>query len=201
MGRALSDGRDFFLVAGLGLLAYAAYSTLAGGSTDSGTSGDNVTMSGNALDSETLNALATEGGQTFGIRPELVLAVIMKESRGDPGAIGDGGLAIGLMQMHAPAASDVGVSWNDLAGNPELQVLAGSHYLRLQLDRFGDERTALIAYNQGAGVAGDPLGHAVAYAKGARYADAVQAIEATLTITQNPASSPSSTILDPSGYL
>ena len=198
----MSDGRDLFLLAGVGLLAYAAYSALAGGSSDSGTSGDNVTMSGNALDSDTLNALATEGGQTFGIRPELVLAVIMKESRGDPGAIGDGGLAIGLMQMHAPAASDVGVNWSDLTDNPELQVLAGSHYLRLQLDRFGgDERTALIAYNQGAGVAGDPLGHAVAYAKGARYADAVQAIEATATITSSPASSPSSTILDPSGYI
>ncbi len=196
----MSDGRDFFLVAGLGLLAYAAYSTLAGGSSDSGTSGDNVTMSGNALDSDTLNALATEGGQTFGIRPELVLAVIMKESRGDPGAIGDGGLAIGLMQMHAPAASDVGVSWNDLAGNPQLQVLAGAHYLRLQLDHFGgDERTALIAYNQGAGVAGNPSD--LRYAKGARYADVVLSIVATQTITQSPASAPSSTILDPSGYL
>ncbi len=197
----MSDGRDFILVAGVGLLAYAAYSMLAGGS-DSGTSGDNVTMSGNALDSDTLNALANAGAQAFGVRAELVLAVILKESRGDPGAVGDGGLAIGLMQMHAPAASDVGVNWSDLTDNPELQVLAGAHYLRLQLDRFGgEERTALIAYNQGAGVAGDPLGHAVAYAKGARYADAVQAIEATATITQNPASSPSSTILDPSGYI
>ncbi len=103
------------------------------------------------------------------------------------------------MQMHAAAASDVGVSWSDLKDNPELQALAGAHYLRLQLDRFGDEHTALIAYNQGAGVAGNPSD--LRYAKGARYADAVQAIEATLTITQNPASSPSSTILDPSGYL
>jgi len=198
MGGKVSDGRDFILVAGVGLLAYAAYSMLAGGS-DSGTSGDNVTMSGNALDRDTLNTLANAGAQAYGVRAELVLAVIMKESRGDPGAIGDGGLAIGLMQMHAPAASDVGVSWNDLAGNPELQVLAGSHYLRLQLDRFGDERSALIAYNQGAGVASNP--NDLRYSKGARYADAVLSIVATQTITQSSSSSPSSTILDPSGYL
>src|SRR5216684_2361966 len=145
MGGTVSDGRNLFLLAGVGVLAYAAYSALAGGS-DSGTSGDNVTMSGNALDSDTLNALANAGAQAYGVRAELVLAVILKESRGDPGAGGDGGLAIGLMQMHAPAASDVGVNWSDLTDNPELQVLAGAHYLRLQLDRFGgEERTALIA--------------------------------------------------------
>jgi soluble lytic murein transglycosylase-like protein len=195
-----SDGRaDFILVAGLGLLAYAAYSAFAGGSSDSGTSGDNVTMSGNALDSGTLATLAQEGADQYGLRPELVLGVILKESRGDPGAVGDGGLAIGLMQMHAPAASDVGVNWSDLAGNPELQVLAGSHYLSLQVNRFGDERTALIAYNQGAGVASNPADPR--YATGARYADSVLSIAAAQTITQNPAASPSSTILDPSGYL
>src|SRR5258708_20605053 len=99
---------------------------------------------------------------------------MQQESGGDPTAVGDGGKAIGLMQMHAAAASDVGVNWSDLAGNPELQVLAGTHYLRLQLDRFNsDEHTALIAYNQGASVAANPTDPR--HATGARYADAVLA--------------------------
>lgn len=199
----MSDGRADFLIfaGGVALLALAAYSAFGASGGDTATSGDNVTTSGNPLDRATLESLAQEGSDNFGPPPELILGVILKESGGDPSAIGDGGAAIGLMQMHAPAASDVGVAWSDLAGNAELQVLAGSHYLALQLNRFGDQRTALIAYNQGAGVAGDPAGHAAAYAKGARYADSVLSIVATLTIGGNAAASPSSTILDPSGYL
>jgi len=195
----MADVRDLLLLAGVGLLAYAAWSA-AGGSTNSGLSGENVTSNGTPLDDATLADLAQQAYDAFSVRPELILADIQQESGGDPSAVGDGGKAIGLMQMHAAAASDVGVSWSDLAGNPQLQALAGTHYLRLQLDRFnGDERTALIAYNQGASVAANPSDPR--YATGARYADAVLARVATQTIQQSPASSPSSTILDPSGYL
>ena len=174
MGRALSDGGDdVVLLLGLGLLAYGAYAYFSGGAGAAGLSGDNVSTNGTPLDSATLVTLAQNASGQYGTRPELILADILEESGGDPSAVGDGGAAIGLMQMHSPAASDVGVDWNSLAGNPELQVLAGAHYLANQINRFGDERTALIAYNQGASVAAnssDPR-----YAAGARYADAVLA--------------------------
>lgn len=121
---------------------------------------------------ETYADYINEAATLYGVRVPLIIAVISHESNGDANAIGDGGRAIGLMQMHAPAASDVGVDWETLRGDPRGQILAGTHYLKLQLDRFGgDERQALIAYNQGAGVAsnsGDSR-----YAAGARYANAV----------------------------
>lgn len=112
-----------------------------------------------------------EASQLYGVRPELIIAVIAHESQGNADAVGDGGKALGLMQMHAPAAADVGVDWNTLR-DPRTAILAGTHYLKLQLDHFGgDERQALIAYNQGAGVASN--GADARYAAGARYADTV----------------------------
>jgi len=123
-----------------------------------------------------------EASQTYGVRVPLIIAQITQESNGDATAVGDGGKAYGLMQMHAAAASDVGVNWSDLKPADDgdlpraarLQILAGVQYLRMQLDRFnGDERMALIAYNQGASVAANGHGHPAQFAAGARYADAV----------------------------
>jgi soluble lytic murein transglycosylase-like protein len=168
----VSDGGDdLLLLLGLGLLGYAAYAYFGGGG--GLLSGDNVSTSGSALDAATLAGLANQASGESGVRPELILADILQESGGNPSAIGDGGRAIGLMQMHAAAASDVGVNWSDLAGNPELQAIAGASYLAQQINRFGDERTGLIAYNQGASVADNSAD--ARYVTGAAYADAVLA--------------------------
>jgi soluble lytic murein transglycosylase-like protein len=123
-----------------------------------------------------------EASQLYSVRVPLIIAQITQESNGDPKAVGDGGRAYGLMQMHRAAASDVGINWQDLQPVDDsdvpraarLQILAGVHYLRLQLDRFGgDERQALIAYNQGASIVTGANSHPAQYAAGARYSDAV----------------------------
>lgn len=103
-----------------------------------------------------------------GVDPALIRAVIQHESGGDPTRLGDGGLAVGLMQMHMSAALDVGVAWKDLKGNPALQIDAGTAYLKKLIDQFqGNLPWALGAYNQGMTVIG----------KAKAYADAVLALK------------------------
>jgi soluble lytic murein transglycosylase-like protein len=85
----------------------------------------------------------------FGVRAELIAAVIHHESGGDPNAVGDGGRALGLMQMHRQAAEDVGFAWEDLR-RPEVAIPAGAAYLSQMLRLCGNsEAWALAAYNQG----------------------------------------------------
>ncbi len=75
----------------------------------------------------------------------LISSVIKAESNGDPQAVSPAG-AKGLMQLADSTATEMGVN------NPfdaRANVLGGSRYLRTLLDRFGDLRLALAAYNAG----------------------------------------------------
>ena len=63
--------------------------------------------------------------------------------------------AIGLMQLQPATAEGIALRTggtkfvlSDLY-NPELNVRYGAWYLRHLLDKYGDERTALAAYNAG----------------------------------------------------
>lgn len=86
-----------------------------------------------------------------GLDPALVAAVVAVESDFDPQATSPRG-ARGLMQL-VPAA------WEESAPEacrapecvvrPEANLQAGARYLRRMLDRFGDLRLALAAYNAG----------------------------------------------------
>ena len=78
----------------------------------------------------------------------LVAAVIYKESSGHAHAIGDGGKAKGLMQLHAAAASECGIA--DRL-DPEANVRCGTEYLMKLCDQFGTEERTLWAYNFGQG--------------------------------------------------
>ena len=110
----------------------------------------------------------------------LVSAVIQHESGGNPLAVGDGGLALGLMQVHRDAAADVnlGEEWDQLdaaikAGDADtaarLSIDIGVAYLQSMVRQFrGSEPWALAAYNQGPGVIG----------KAKAYADAVLILKA-----------------------
>lgn len=90
----------------------------------------------------------------YGLEPELLAAVIYQESKFDAGAVSESG-AVGLMQLLPATAQGIadrtgGSGWKtgDLL-NPELNVRYGSWYLRHLLDKYGDEKLALAAYNAG----------------------------------------------------
>jgi soluble lytic murein transglycosylase-like protein len=80
-----------------------------------------------------------------GLSPKLIEAVILRESSGDSNAVSPKG-ALGLMQLMPDTAAEVGVV---NPRNPAENILGGAKYLRSLLDRFGDLRLALAAYNSG----------------------------------------------------
>lgn len=100
----------------------------------------------------------------YGLTPDFVTADIQHESNFDPLAIGDGGRALGLMQVHLVAAQDVNletewyklheaIATKDEATAVSLGVQIGVAYLARMMHIFGnDEMWALAAYNQGIGV-------------------------------------------------
>ena len=92
--------------------------------------------------------------RNYKLDPALLAAVIYQESRFRPRAQSPSG-AIGLMQILPTTAQGIAVrtggtrfQTSDLY-DPELNVRYGSWYLRHLLDRYGDERLALAAYNAG----------------------------------------------------
>lgn len=85
-----------------------------------------------------------------GVDPELVLAVIEKESGYNPDASGDNGRSQGLMQIwrsfHEKRMEKLGaVNLYD----PKDNVLVGIDILAEKLDKYEDVEKALIAYNAG----------------------------------------------------
>jgi soluble lytic murein transglycosylase len=90
----------------------------------------------------------------YDLDPDLLAAVIYQESKFRAHARSKSG-AIGLMQLLPDTAQGIAVHTggtqfrtSDLY-EPELNVRYGAWYLRHLLDKYGDERTALAAYNAG----------------------------------------------------
>lgn len=96
-------------------------------------------------DSGGLDALIESAAAKHGVEPDLVKAVVRAESGFNPSAVSPAG-ARGLMQLMPGTARALGVSD---AFNPEQNIDAGVRYLKQQIDRFGDVRLALAAYNAG----------------------------------------------------
>lgn len=94
---------------------------------------------------ERFGKIIAESARKTGLDPNLIRAVIQTESGGDPKAVSPKG-AKGLMQLTDSTAADLGV--NDVF-DPKANIEAGSRYLRRLVDRFGDLRLALAAYNAG----------------------------------------------------
>jgi len=81
------------------------------------------------------------------LSPELVAAVVEAESDFRPRLVSNKN-AQGLMQLVPETGRLLGC---DNPFNPSENIAAGTKYLRYLLDRFGDQRTALAAYNAGEG--------------------------------------------------
>jgi soluble lytic murein transglycosylase-like protein len=83
----------------------------------------------------------------WGVPADLITAVIQQESGFDPNATSPAG-AQGLMQLMPSTAQGLGVTD---PYDPEQSIWGGAHELSTQLQRFGDVRLALAAYNAGSG--------------------------------------------------
>ena len=100
------------------------------------------------------DAIVRGHAHNYRLDPALLAAVIYQESKFHAHARSSSG-AIGLMQLLPATAEGIAVHTggsrfqvSDL-DNPEINVRYGSWYLRHLLDKYGDERTALAAYNAG----------------------------------------------------
>ena len=88
-----------------------------------------------------------DGAKRAGVDPALIAAVAQTESGGNPNARSSAG-ALGLMQLMPQTARSLGVAD---PYDPVQNVRAGAAYLRTLLDRFGDLKSAIAAYNAGPG--------------------------------------------------
>jgi soluble lytic murein transglycosylase len=90
----------------------------------------------------------------YRLNPALLAAVIEEESKFNTDARSRTG-AIGLMQLQPATAKGIAIRTggsgfvvSDLY-KPEINVRYGAWYLRHLLDKYGNEKTALAAYNAG----------------------------------------------------
>lgn len=83
----------------------------------------------------------------YDLDPWLIRGVIEVESAFRPSAVSSVG-AGGLMQLMPGTASYLGCGDRF---DPEQNIAAGSRYLRMMLDRFGNEDLMIAAYNAGPG--------------------------------------------------
>ena len=100
------------------------------------------------------DAIVRGHARNYRLDPALLAGMIYQESKFNAHARSSSG-AIGLMQLLPDTAKGIAVHTggsrfevSDL-DDPEINVRYGSWYLRHLLDKYGDERTALAAYNAG----------------------------------------------------
>ena len=122
--------------------------------------------------------------ENYRLEPHLLAAVIYQESKFDANAVSESG-AVGLMQLLPATAQGIadrtgGSGWHerDLV-DPELNVRYGSWYLRHLVDKYGDEQTALAAFNAGQGNVDSWRrdGKGIAFAETRHYVDRVEELK------------------------
>lgn len=90
----------------------------------------------------------------FGLSPTLIASVINAESHFRADAVSPKG-AVGLMQLMPATAEELArkLGRTDLVAedllDPATNIMLGTYYLRILIDEFGEEKTALCAYNAG----------------------------------------------------
>lgn len=97
--------------------------------------------------SSSYDSIIASASAGTGLPQDLIRAVIQVESSFDANAVSAAG-AEGLMQLMPGTAAELGVTDSF---DPAQNIAGGALYLKQQLDRFGDIRLALAAYNIGPG--------------------------------------------------
>ncbi len=102
-------------------------------------------------------SIVRESAQEYGLKEELIFAVIKTESSFDPDAVSRAD-AKGLMQI-----TDLTFGWiqellgseeilsNDMLFDPEINISHGTYFLSFLINYYGNTDTALAAYNAGIG--------------------------------------------------
>ena len=96
---------------------------------------------------QAIEASISNAAKKYDVNPNLVRAIVRQESSFNPNSLSSAG-AQGLMQLMPGTARSLGVS------NPwdiEQNIEGGTHYIKEQIDQFGDVSMALAAYNAGPG--------------------------------------------------
>lgn len=106
----------------------------------------NIQIDVKGISNEMIDDIAVRSG----VDPNIVKAIIMEESGGNPNAVGDNGESIGLMQIqpkhHKKKMEELGiVSLFD----PQENVILGCSILSDLYDKYGNYEDALSAYNSG----------------------------------------------------
>ncbi|MEW5819127.1 MAG: transglycosylase SLT domain-containing protein [Cyanobacteriota bacterium] len=113
----------------------------------------------------TLKNIIVEEANKRGIPPAIALGMFEKESGFKVNAVGDGGNAVGLGQLHEAAAREGGICPSERT-DPVKNIQASLNYLKQRHDETGNWQEALGAYNQGPGgiISGSTRQRGLAYA-------------------------------------
>jgi peptidoglycan lytic transglycosylase len=129
-------------------------------------------------------AIVRGHAENYKLQPALLAAVIEQESKFRSDARSPAG-AIGLMQLQPATAKGIALRTgghkfvvSDLY-DPEINVRYGAWYLRHLLDKYGDEETALAAYNAGQANVNDWIrdGKGIAFAETRNYVARVERLK------------------------
>jgi len=132
----------------------AANNTTSSSATTNSTAASSSSASSSALQSSTVSSstsfadLINEASQKYGVKAELIEAVIKAESNFNADAVSSAG-AEGLMQLMPSTAAGLGVTD---PMDPEQNINGGAELLSSLLNRYdGNIQLALAAYNAGPG--------------------------------------------------